>query len=62
VEERQQAADAFAQRIKPVIAGMIARGLSQRAMVAELNAIKVPAPKGGDWRLSQLQRVKSRLA
>jgi DNA invertase Pin-like site-specific DNA recombinase len=61
VEERQQAAEAFAQRVKPVIAGMIGRGLSQRAMVAELNAIKVPAPKGGDWRLSQLQRVLDRV-
>lgn len=61
VEERQRAADAFAAKLRPLFDGMRARGLSQRAMVEELNAVGVPAPKGGQWRLSQVQRVLGRL-
>lgn len=61
VEERQRAADAFATKLRPLFDGMRARGLSQRAMVEELNAVGVPAPKGGQWRLSQVQRVVGRL-
>ena len=41
--------------------GMKARGLSQRGMMAELNSIGVPAPKGGSWLLAQVQRVIKRL-
>lgn len=61
IEGRQRAADAFAARLRPLFEGMTARGLSQRAMVKELNAVGVPAPKGGTWRLSQLQRLHQRL-
>lgn len=57
VEARQQMADEFAAKLKPLFDGMKARGLSQRAMVAELNSVGVPAPKGGEWALSQVQRV-----
>jgi DNA invertase Pin-like site-specific DNA recombinase len=60
VEQRQQEADDFADRLRPTIEGMKLRGLSQRAMVQELNRVGVPAPKGGAWGLSQLQRVLSR--
>lgn len=64
VEERQQAADAFAERLRGTFEGMRARGLSQRAMVDELNQVGVPAPQGGvgTWRLSQVQRILKRLA
>ncbi len=61
VEERQARADAFAGRLSGLIAGMKARGLSQRAMVAELNGALVKAPQGGGWGLKQLQRVIRRL-
>ena len=61
IEARQQAANEFAERLCGTITGMKARGLSQRGMVKELNEIGVPAPKGGGWRLSQVQRVISRL-
>ncbi len=60
VEKRQAAADAYAATLRPTLDGMKARGLTQRAMVAELNAIRVPAPRGGVWGLSQLQRVLHR--
>jgi DNA invertase Pin-like site-specific DNA recombinase len=61
IEERQDAADAFAEKLRFTLEGMKARGLSQRAMVDELNSIGVPAPKGGKWRLSQVQRVINKL-
>lgn len=54
---RQQAANAFAAKLRPTLEGMKARELSQREMVEELNSIGAPAPKGGQWRLSQLQRI-----
>jgi DNA invertase Pin-like site-specific DNA recombinase len=62
IEERQKAADDFAERLRGVFEGMQARGLSQRAMVAELNAIGVAAPRGGKWAKGQVQRVLERLA
>jgi DNA invertase Pin-like site-specific DNA recombinase len=60
IEERQRAANAFAERLRPMVDHMTARGLSQRAMVVELNGIGVPTVNGGVWRLSQVQRVLSR--
>lgn len=62
IEGRQTAANAFAERLRPMVDDMTARGLSQRAMVAELNGIGVPAVNGGVWRRSQVQRVIQRLA
>lgn len=61
VEARQKVADDFAERLRPLFSGMKARGLSQRGVVAELNSIGVPAPKGGAWQLSQVQRIIKRL-
>lgn len=61
IEERQSAANAFADKLRPMFKSMEERKLSQRAMVAELNSISIPAPKGGDWKLAQVQRVISRL-
>lgn len=61
IEARQNAANQFAERLRPVFESMKARGLSQRAMVEELNNIGVPAVKGGGWRLAQVQRLLSRI-
>lgn len=61
IEERQQAACAFADKLRHTFDGMKARGLPQRAMAAELNSIGVPAPRGGQWGLAQVQRVIERL-
>jgi len=60
IQERQQAADEFAAKLRPTFEGMQARGLSQRAMMDELNSIGVPAPRGGDWSLTQIQRIIAR--
>lgn len=59
-EERQAAADQFAARLGGLVEGFKARGLSQRRMVEELNLAGVKAPRGGEWRLAQVQRLLSR--
>lgn len=61
VEARQAAADAFAAGLSGLVAGFRARNLSQRAMLAELNAAGVPTPNGRCWRLVQVQRLLRRL-
>jgi DNA invertase Pin-like site-specific DNA recombinase len=64
IEQRQAAADAFAEKLRPVFAGMVAEKLSQRGMVERLNAGSIPTSTGefGKWRLSQVQRILGRLA
>ena len=62
IETRQQAADEFAGRLKGVIDGMKARGLSQRAMCDELNQLGVKTARGSTWSLVQLQRVLCRIS
>lgn len=61
IEERQAAANAFAQRLSPVIQSLRSKGLSQRAIVAELNAMGLTAPKGGAWSLYQVQLLLQRI-
>lgn len=60
IEARQQAADDFAGKLKGIIGDMKARGLTQRAMLKELNGLGIKTAKGGAWSLVQLQRVISR--
>ncbi len=55
--QRQQKAEEFRQRIRPVLEGMAAQGLSRRAMVVRLNELGIKAPMGGTWSLGQLQRL-----
>lgn len=51
----------FSTKVYPTIAAFQAQGLSQRAIVAELNAVGIPTARGGQWGLLQLQRVLSRI-
>ena len=60
IAERQASANAFAQRLSGLFKGFRARNLTQRMMVAELNAIGVGAPRGGPWSVVQVQRVLAR--
>jgi DNA invertase Pin-like site-specific DNA recombinase len=61
IEERKSAADAFAANLAGVIQGFRASGLSQRAMVGQLNQLGIRTAKGGEWSLVQLQRVIHRV-
>jgi len=53
-------AQLFADKLKDTLAGWKAQGLTQRAMVAQLNTLGVPTARGSMWSLVQLQRVLNR--
>lgn len=59
--ERTADADEFAQKIAGVLNGLQSSGLTQRAMVEQLNLSGVKTPRGGEWSLTQLQRALARL-
>ena len=59
LEQRQQAAQAFRERVRPVLEGLAAQGLSRRAMVVRLNELGLTTRRGGDWSLGQVQRIMS---
>jgi DNA invertase Pin-like site-specific DNA recombinase len=56
-DQRQQKAREFRDRLRPVLDGMVAQGLSRRAMVVRLNDLDIKAPMGGAWSLGQVQRL-----
>jgi len=56
LEARQATARAFAARLAGQFEGFLARGLSQRGMVSELNELGIRAARGGAWSLAQVQR------
>ena len=62
IEERKQAADSFAAKMRHEIEGMKKESLSQRQMVAELNRKGFVTVTGKTWSLAQVQRVIARLA
>jgi hypothetical protein len=62
IAERKNAAAAFAGKLTGIIQGFKASGLSQRAMVAQLNQLGIRTARGGQWSLIQLQRVITRIA
>jgi DNA invertase Pin-like site-specific DNA recombinase len=58
--ENQKAAAQRAEALRPVLAGLA--GMSHRKMAAELNALGVPTPAGGQWHAVTVKRVLNRLA
>jgi len=60
--QRADAADQHAQKVRKVVQGLQARGLSQRAIADELNALGVRTANGGAWHLPTVQRVLARIA
>lgn len=56
-EQRQQEAQAFKERLRPVLAGFVAQGLSLRETVARLNELGIRPPMGGVWSYAQVQRL-----
>jgi DNA invertase Pin-like site-specific DNA recombinase len=61
LEQRKAAADQYARKVRSVLLGLKARGLSQRAIAAELNSLGIAPPRGGEWHLATVQRVMARL-
>lgn len=61
IESRQAAANAFANKLSGVLAAFRADGLSQRAIVVQLNTLEIGAPNGGNWSLLHVQRVIKRI-
>ncbi len=55
------AADSFAVSLAPVLHDMQRRGLSLRAIVAELNARRGQTARGGDWHVTSVRSVLGRL-
>lgn len=55
----QQAAAAFAERLRPVFVELA--GLSARKTAEELNRRAIAAPNGGQWHAMQVIRVRERL-
>jgi DNA invertase Pin-like site-specific DNA recombinase len=60
-ERNVNATQGFAERLRGQFESYQARGLTQRQMVADLNALRISAPMGGAWHLGQVQRVLRRL-
>ncbi len=58
---RKKRAQEFAERLGPTLQALQRQGMSQRAVVVELNKLGVQTPRGGEWSLIQLQRVLRRL-
>jgi len=58
---RQQAADLFAQSIRPMIQGYCTQGLTLRAAAEAMNKSGVPTYRGtGRWTATQLSRIMTR--
>lgn len=61
-DQRQQKAQEFRERLRPVLDGMKVQGLTRRGMVERLNALGIKAPMGGAWSLGQVQRLVTPVA
>ena len=57
---RARKARVFAAGLRTTLDALQAQGLTQRAIVVELNKLGVKAPQGGAWHRTQLQRVLAR--
>lgn len=61
LEERQAAANAFAERLRGTFDGMDLRKLTQRQIAEELNNVGIATANGGKWSQTQVARVMARL-
>lgn len=60
VQVRQQNADEFAARVKPVIEAMRAQGKSLLAVAAELAKLEVKTARGGKWTATAVKNAMNR--
>lgn len=62
IEARQSAADAFAIKLAPVVKGLQAQGMSQRAMATALTDLGIKTPAGkGVWAQRQVALLLARI-
>ncbi|BCS89470.1 recombinase family protein [Pseudodesulfovibrio sediminis] len=59
---RHDEAKVFAERLRPILEGFLACGMTQRRMVEELNQLGIKTPLDKRWHLPQLNRTLKRLA
>jgi DNA invertase Pin-like site-specific DNA recombinase len=57
LEQRRAATNQFVDSLRGQFDGFLLRGLSQRAIVSELNQLGVRAQRGGLWSVCQVQRA-----
>jgi len=57
----KQTADDFAGRVKPVMEGLKAQGMSLRGIAAELEKLGVKTARGGAWTASAVRNVLNRV-
>jgi DNA invertase Pin-like site-specific DNA recombinase len=55
--QSRAAADAFAAKVKPMIATLRAEGLTLRAIAARLTELGVETARGGKWEATQVRGV-----
>lgn len=60
IERRQKDAVATSEKLRPLLLGFKAQGMTQRAMVQALNSSGVLTPRGCSWSLIQVQRILAR--
>ncbi len=60
IQTNKKHADQFASSVLPIIQTFQQQGLSQRAIVEELNTRKIPTSRGGSWHLPTLQNILKR--
>ncbi|MDO8374958.1 MAG: recombinase family protein [Burkholderiaceae bacterium] len=57
VEARQAAAKAFVERLRPVVTGLLAQGMSRRKLVAALNDLNIKTITGRTWSPGLAQKL-----
>lgn len=60
VQVRQQNADDFAARVKPVIEALIGQGKSLRTVAVELDKLEVKTARGGKWTATAVKNALGR--
>lgn len=58
---KQERAQKFAESLRTTLESYVAQGMTQRAIVDELNNVGIKTRRGGRWSLIQLQNVLKRL-
>jgi DNA invertase Pin-like site-specific DNA recombinase len=61
IEERQEQAQAFAEKLRPVLFGFKQAQMTQAQQVEQLNQLGISTPRGCQWSRMQLHRVMHRL-